>query len=43
MSAILSKSSYVLGIDLGTSTTIASVFSKGKKRRILFCNRSINT
>lgn len=34
MSVILSKSSYVLGIDLGTSTTIASVFSKGKSRLI---------
>lgn len=34
MSIILSKSSYVLGIDLGTSTTIASVFTKGKSRII---------
>ena len=32
MSINLSKSSYVLGIDLGTSTTIASVFTKGKSR-----------
>lgn len=34
MSIILSKSSYVLGIDLGTSTSIASVFTKGKSRII---------
>lgn len=34
MSVILSKSSYVIGIDLGTSTSIASVFTKGKSRLI---------
>lgn len=34
MSVILSKSSYVIGIDLGTSTSMASVFTKGKSRLI---------
>ena len=32
MSINLLKSSYILGIDLGTSTTIVSVFTKGKSR-----------
>ncbi|WML36899.1 Hsp70 family protein [Clostridium sp. OS1-26] len=34
MSEVLSKSSYVIGIDLGTSTSIASIFTKGKSRLI---------
>lgn len=32
MGIVEAKSSYVLGIDLGTSTSIASVFTKGKSR-----------
>ncbi len=34
MAVSLKKSSYVLGIDLGTSTTIASVFTKGRSKII---------
>ncbi|WP_333860485.1 Hsp70 family protein [Clostridium sp.] len=34
MGIVETKSSYVLGIDLGTSTSIASVYTKGKSRII---------
>lgn len=34
MGIVSTKSSYILGIDLGTSTTVASVYTKGKSRII---------
>ena len=34
MDLVNEKSSYVIGIDLGTSTTIGSIFTKGKSKNI---------